>query len=86
MTNGWMAYIAFWFSLIQPIKSRFWLSPDTFGVSMNFISGLFVLVFSLALFQEVIALIKTSIKTITDSQQHIALYGARFLMILWLTS
>jgi hypothetical protein len=31
-------FIAFWFSLIQPIKSRFWLSPDTIAVAMNFLS------------------------------------------------
>jgi hypothetical protein len=40
-------FISFRFSLIQPIKSRFWLAPDTIAVAMNFLSGIFVLVFGL---------------------------------------
>jgi len=34
----WHAFITFWFSLIQPIKSWFWLSADNIAVSMNFLS------------------------------------------------
>jgi len=46
-------FISFRFSLIQPIKSRFWLAPDTIAVAMNFLSGIFVFVFGLGLVKEV---------------------------------
>ncbi len=45
-------FITFWFGLIQPIKSRFRLAPDTIAVAMNFISGIFVLVFGTGLIKE----------------------------------
>ena len=38
-------FIAFWFGLITPIKSWFWLSPDSVAVAMNFLSGIFVMLF-----------------------------------------
>lgn len=38
-------FITFFFTLIQPIKSWFRLSPDTIAVAMNFLSGIFVLIF-----------------------------------------
>jgi len=47
-------FIAFWFALIQPIKSRFRLAPDTIAVAMNFLSGILVLIFGTGLIKEVI--------------------------------
>jgi len=47
-------FISFRFSLIQPIKSRFWLAPDTIAVAMNFLSGIFVLIFGIGLVKEVL--------------------------------
>ncbi|PID34907.1 MAG: hypothetical protein CR971_00745 [candidate division SR1 bacterium] len=43
----WHSFIAFFFVLIKPIASRFWISPDTVAVNMNFLSGIFVLLFGL---------------------------------------
>ncbi|NOZ44539.1 MAG: hypothetical protein GXP45_05385 [bacterium] len=43
----WHSFIAFWFSLIKPINSRFWLKADTIAVAMNFLSGPLVLFFGL---------------------------------------
>lgn len=48
-------FISFWFSLIQPIKSWFRLAPDTIAVAMNFLSGLFVLIFGMGLVKEVLS-------------------------------
>lgn len=48
----WMSYISFFFSVIQPIKSWFRLSPDNIAVSMNFLSWLFVLIFGIWLIKE----------------------------------
>lgn len=47
-------FIAFRFGLITPIKSWFWLSPDTIAVAMNFLSGIFVMIFWLGLIDEVL--------------------------------
>lgn len=63
----WMSYIAYFFSLIQPIKSWFWLSPDNIAVSMNFLSGLFVLVFWLGLVKEFIGYIATTLGKAKDT-------------------
>ena len=51
----WHMFISFWFSLIQPIKSWFRLAPDTIAVAMNFLSGLFVLIFGMGLVKEVLS-------------------------------
>jgi hypothetical protein len=50
----WHMFITFFLALIQPIKSRFWLSPDTIAVAMNFLSGIFVLIFGTGLIKEAI--------------------------------
>ena len=47
-------FIAFRFGLITPIKSWFWLSPDTIAIAMNFLSGVFVMIFGLGLFNIVL--------------------------------
>lgn len=63
----WMSYIAYFFSLIQPIKSWFWLSPDNIAVSMNFLSGLFVLIFGLGLIKEFVGYITTTLVKTKDT-------------------
>lgn len=47
-------FITFRFALITPIKSRFWIAPDTIAVAMNFLSGLLVLIFGTGLIREVV--------------------------------
>jgi len=47
-------FITFFFALIQPIKNRFWLAPDTIAVAMNFLSGVFVLIFGTGVIKEVL--------------------------------
>lgn len=47
-------FITFFFALINPIKSRFWIAPDTIAVAMNFLSGIFVLIFGTGLIKEAI--------------------------------
>lgn len=63
----WLSYITYFFSLIQPIKSWFWLSPDNIAVSMNFLSGLFVLIFGLGLVKEFVGYIATTLIKTKDT-------------------
>lgn len=49
----WIPYIAYWFSFMKPF-SWFWISADTIAIEMNFLSWIFVLIFSLALIWELI--------------------------------
>ncbi|MDD3262859.1 MAG: hypothetical protein PHR61_03350 [Candidatus Absconditabacteria bacterium] len=74
-------FITFWFSLIGAIKG-FWLGPDTVAVSMNFLSGIFVLILGLGTVKEIINYF-TKKETIGTK---IAFYLGRFLLLLWLTS
>lgn len=75
----WFSYITFWFALIEPIKSFFWLSPDTIAVSLNFLSGIFVMVFGIWLVHQTLSYLSKKI-------------GATWLLtwrigtLLWLTS
>lgn len=66
-TNLWMAYIAFWFSLIQPLAPRFTLAPDTVAVVMNFLSGPLSLLFGLGALRKVIDYVIGRFVTIDNS-------------------
>jgi len=52
----WYSFISFWFSLMQPLKSRFWLAPDTIAVSTNFLGGILSLFFGGLVVQKIAAL------------------------------
>jgi hypothetical protein len=54
----WLGYITFWFSLFTPFYDNIWISPDTWAVEMNFLSGILVLIFGLALIWEVLKIIE----------------------------
>jgi len=56
----WLSYISFWFSLIEPIKWRFRIAPSTFGVALNFLSGIMVLLFAIAVGSEIGSLLTVS--------------------------
>ena len=78
-------FITFFFALIQPIKSRFWMAPDTIAVAMNFLSGIFVLIFGTGLIKEVLnyfAPKKDEDNIITT----IGLYSGWMMLLFWLTS
>lgn len=78
-------FITFWFALITPIKSRFRMAPDTIAVAMNFLSGIFVLIFGTGLIREVIAYFapkKDEDETITT----LGFYSGRMMLLFWLTS
>jgi hypothetical protein len=83
----WLSYIAFFFSLIQPIKSRFWLSADNIGVSMNFLSGLFVLIFGIGLVKEFVWYVYSTLKHKKDTfMETLGLYAGWACLLLWITS
>ncbi len=82
----WHMFITFFFALIQPIKTRFWLAPDTIAVAMNFLSGIFVLIFGTGLIKEAITYFapkKTEEENITTT---IGLYSGWMMLLFWLTS
>lgn len=83
----WHMFITFFFSLIQPIKGRFWMAPDTIAVAMNFLSGILVLIFGTGLIKEVISYF---IPKKSDEEENITttigMYSGRMMLLFWLTS
>ncbi len=85
MVSGlWHMFIAFFFALIQPIKSWFWIAPDTIAVAMNFLSGVFVLLFGIWLIREVIAYF--SKKDENSISTTLGVYTWWAMLLFWLTS
>lgn len=92
--NAWSAaaapylrhiFITFWFALITPIKSRFWISPDTIAVAMNFLSGMFVLILGTGLIKEVVSYF-TPKKEENDIVTSLGMYSGWMMLLFWLTS
>ena len=81
-------FITFFFALIQPIKSRFWIAPDTIAVAMNFLSGMFVLIFGTGLIKEAIGYFapKKSETEENDITTTIGMYSGWMMLLFWLTS
>ncbi len=81
----WHMFITFFFALIQPIKSRFWLSPDTIAVAMNFLSGIFVLIFGTGLIKEAITYFAPT-QDEQDTTTTLGVYSGWMMLLFWLTS
>lgn len=83
----WHMFITFFFALIQPIKSRFWIAPDTIAVAMNFLSGIFVLIFGTGVIKEAINYFAPK-KSEEDENvvTSIGVYSGRMMLLFWLTS
>jgi len=77
-------FITFRFSLITPIKSWFWMSPDNVAVAMNFLSGIFVLIFGTGLIREVLQYFST--KTEDAMVSSIGFYSGWMMLLFRLTS
>jgi len=78
----WLWYITFWFSLFTPFYNSIWIAPDTWAVVMNFLSGLFVLIFGLAILWEILKIISAN-----DNFKKVYFFLIWwFCLILWLTS
>jgi len=78
-------FITFWFALITPIKSRFWMAPDTIAVAMNFLSWMLVLIFGTGLIKEVIAYF-TAKKDEDDLATTLGFYSGWMMLLFRLTS
>ena len=76
----------FFFALIQPIKSWFWIGPDTVAVAMNFLSGIFVLIFGTGLIKEAIMYFAPKKTEEDDAVTTIGMYSGRMMLLFWLTS
>ncbi len=79
-------FIMFFFALIQPIKSWFWIAPDTVAVAMNFLSGIFVLIFGTGLIKEAITYFAPKKTEEDDITTTIGMYSGRMMLLFWLTS
>ena len=88
MVSGlWHMFITFFFALIQPIKSRFWLAPDTIAVAMNFLSGIFVLIFWTGLIKEVLTYFSSRKgEEDDDATTTLGLYSGWMMLLFRLTS
>ena len=80
------SFIAFWFSLFSWTGGIFGISVDNIAISLNFWSGIFVLIFGLWLIAELIQLVRESSSTNTsrsDSQRDVVLLcvGWTFLLL-----
>ncbi len=82
----WHMFITFFFALIQPIKGRFWLAPDTIAVAMNFLSGMFVLIFGAGLIKEVLGYFSPKKTEEEDITTAIGMYSGWMMLLFWLTS
>lgn len=86
----WHMFITFWFALITPIKSRFWMAPDTIAVAMNFLSGILVLIFGTGLIKEVISYFTSKKEENEEEKNDVAttvwLYSGWMMLLFWLTS
>ena len=80
------AFITFRFALINPIKSRFWLAPDTIAVAMNFLSGIFVLIFGTGLIKEVLTYFSSKKEEEDDTTTMLGMYSGRMMLLFRLTS
>ncbi len=83
----WYGYITYWFSMFEPLRGSFWISPDTIAIVMNFLSGPFVLLVGLGLLQESFDIADQvwNRKVDKNIRQAIFLSGWWWLL-LWLTS
>ena len=79
-------FITFRFALIQPIKSRFRIAPDTIAVAMNFLSGIFVLIFGTGLIKEVLTYFSPKKIDEEDITTTIGMYSGWMMLLFWLTS
>lgn len=88
-SNLWMVYIAYWFSLMRPLSPWFTLAPDTVAVVMNFLSGLFALVFGLGALSKAIAYF-TETNESTDKKavlsRNLSFWLGWMYFLLWLLS
>lgn len=79
----WYGYLTFWFKFMYIFGTNTWISADNLAVIMNFLSGIFVLVFGLILVKEVIRFIHGNS---TDKADGVFFIAGWMLILLWLTS
>ncbi|UFX83274.1 hypothetical protein [Candidatus Absconditicoccus praedator] len=82
----WYSYITYWFSLALPLGSVLWISADSIATVTNFFSGVFVLLFFLALSKEVLNYFSSDETTDNADRSLMVFYFAWLLILLWLTS
>ena len=78
----YLSFVSFFFSLIKGLGSKFWLSPDTFGVEMNYLTAIFTFISTLGIIDKVLDMV--SYKDTTH--KNISYLMGWFIKILWLTS
>jgi hypothetical protein len=78
----YLSFVSFFFSLIKGLGSKFRISPDTFGVEMNYVMAILTFITTLGIIDKTINLV-----TSKDSKHKSLIFSlGRFTKILWLTS
>lgn len=78
----YLSFVSFFFSIIKWLGSKFWLSPDTFGVEMNYLTAIFTFICTLWIVDKILAMV-----THKDSNHRSTIMSLGwFIKILWLTS
>lgn len=78
----WHSFITFFFALGVPLGETIGIAPDTLGTTMNFLSGILVLILGIVIIQQVIKIFNPKRKA--NSQKGMLLGWS--LLLLWLTS
>lgn len=78
----WLGYIAYWFKFMYMFGTNTWISADNLAVIMNFLSGIFVLLFGIVLVKEVLHFINPD----EDKKTNLYFVLGWFLFLLWVTS
>ncbi len=82
----WHIFITFRFALIAPIKSRFWMAPDTIAVAMNFLSWVLVLIFGTGLIKQVLDYFAPKKEEEESIATTLGVYSGWMMLLFWLTS
>jgi hypothetical protein len=83
----WMPYISFWFSLFWFSNWFLWISADTIAIEMNFLSGIFVIIFGTGLMRALTSVLREWYKdswNITTQRLLVVLWS--FLIFQWVSS
>lgn len=78
----WHSFITFFFALGVPLGETIGIAPDTLGTTMNFLSGILVLILGIVIIQQVIKIFNPKRK----ANSHKGLLLGWSLLLLWLTS
>lgn len=78
----YLSFVSFFFSIIKGLWNAFWISPDTFGVEMNFLTAIFTFITTLWIIDKIMDLVSHK----DTNHKALSMSLGWFSKILWLTS